>query len=189
MAERGILASILDETKLRRVLAKMLDENEFLSPYGIRSLSRFHADHPYVFHVGGQEYRVAYLPAESDTGMFGGNSNWRGPIWMPVNVLIIRALLQYYAYYGNDFTVECPTGSGRQMNLYQVAEEISRRLAQHLPARQGRAAARLWREPRSSRRIRTGAITCCSTSTSTATTAPAWARAIRPAGPAIVAPS
>ena len=123
------LASILDETKLRRVLAKMLDENEFLSPYGLRSLSRYHADHPYVIHAGGQEYRVSYLPAESDTGMFGGNSNWRGPIWMPVNALIIRALLQYYTYYGNDFTVECPTGSGRQMNLYQVAEEISRRLA------------------------------------------------------------
>jgi len=123
------LGSILDETKLRRVLAKMLDENEFLSPYGLRSLSRFHADHPYVMHVGGQEYRVSYLPAESDTGMFGGNSNWRGPIWMPVNALMIRALLQYYAYYGNDFTVECPTGSGRQMNLYQVAEEIARRLA------------------------------------------------------------
>ena len=123
------LASILDENKLRRVLAKMLDENEFLSPYGLRSLSRYHADHPYVIQAGGQEYRVSYLPAESDTGMFGGNSNWRGPIWMPVNALIIRALLQYYLYYGNDFTVECPTGSGRQMNLYQVAEEISRRLA------------------------------------------------------------
>jgi hypothetical protein len=122
------LASILDETKLRRVLAKMLDENEFLSPYGLRSLSRYHADHPFVMQVGGQEYRVSYLPAESDTGMFGGNSNWRGPIWMPVNGLIVRALLQYYIYYGNDFTVECPTGSGRQMNLYQVAEEIARRL-------------------------------------------------------------
>ncbi len=123
------LASILDETKLRRVLAKMLDEKEFLSDFGIRALSRVHAEHPYVFNAGGQEYRVSYLPAESDTGMFGGNSNWRGPIWMPVNALIIRALLQYYTYYGNDFTVECPTGSGRQMNLYQVAEEISRRLA------------------------------------------------------------
>ena len=107
----------------------MLDENEFLSPYGIRSLSRYHAEHPYVFHVGDQEYRVSYLPAESDTGMFGGNSNWRGPIWMPVNGLIIRALLQYYTYYGDDFTIECPTGSGRQMNLYEVAEEIARRLA------------------------------------------------------------
>jgi hypothetical protein len=121
------LGSILDETKLRRVLVRMLDENEFLSPYGIRSLSRFHAGNPYVFHAGGQEYRVSYLPAESDTGMFGGNSNWRGPIWLPVNALLVRALLQYYAYYGNDFTVECPTGSGRQMNLYQVAEEITRR--------------------------------------------------------------
>jgi hypothetical protein len=121
------LAAILDETKLRRVLSRMLDENEFLSPFGIRSLSRFHADHPYVIHAGGQEYRVSYLPAESDTGMFGGNSNWRGPIWMPVNALIIRALLQYYSYYGNAFLIECPTGSGRQMNLYQVAEEIARR--------------------------------------------------------------
>ncbi len=128
-ADGRLLGSILDETKLRRVLAKMLDENEFLSPYGIRSLSRYHADHPFVFHVGGQEYRVSYLPAESDTGMFGGNSNWRGPIWMPVNALIVRALLQYYTYYGDDFTVECPTGSGRQMTLYQVAEEITRRLA------------------------------------------------------------
>jgi hypothetical protein len=123
------LASILDETKLRRVLARMLDEKEFLSPYGLRSLSRYHANHPYIIHVDGHEYRVDYLPAESDSGMFGGNSNWRGPIWIPVNVLIGRALLQYYTYYGNDFTVECPTGSGRHMNLYQVAEEIARRLA------------------------------------------------------------
>jgi hypothetical protein len=123
------LAAILDETKLRRVLAKMLDENEFLSPYGLRSLSRYHAGHPYVTQAGGQEYRVSYLPAESDSGMFGGNSNWRGPIWIPVNVLIVRALLQYFTYYGNDFTVECPTGSGRRMNLYQVAEEVARRLA------------------------------------------------------------
>ena len=121
--------AVLDEGKLRRVLAKMLDENEFLSDYGIRSLSRYHADHPYVMHVGGQEYRVSYLPAESDTGMFGGNSNWRGPIWMPVNALIIRALLQYYAFYGDDFTVEYPTGSGRYMNLYEVAEDVGRRLS------------------------------------------------------------
>ena len=123
-----VLGAVLNEEKLRRVLDKMLDENEFLSPYGIRSLSRYHADHPYVFSAGGREYRVSYLPAESDSGMFGGNSNWRGPIWMPMNALIIRALLQYYGYYGNDFTVECPTGSGCMMNLYQVAEEISRRL-------------------------------------------------------------
>ena len=123
------LASILDEAKLRRVLAKMLDENEFLSPYGLRALSRYHAEHPYVFHVGDQEYRVSYLPAESDSGMFGGNSNWRGPIWMPVNALIIRALLQYHSYYGDEFQVECPTGSGHMMTLYQVAEELSRRLS------------------------------------------------------------
>ncbi len=124
------LFSVLDEHKLRRVLAIMLDEKEFLSPYGIRSLSRYHADHPYVLHVGGQDYRVSYLPAESDTGMFGGNSIWRGPIWMPGHALIIRALLNYYAYYGNDFTVEFPTNSGRRLNLYQVAEEIARRLVQ-----------------------------------------------------------
>jgi hypothetical protein len=122
------LGAILNETKLRRVLEKMLDEKEFLSPYGIRSLSRFHAEHPYVFNVGGQEFRVPYLPGESDTGMFGGNSNWRGPIWMPVNALIIRAMLQYYAFYGNSFLIECPTGSGKKMNLYQVAENISQRL-------------------------------------------------------------
>jgi hypothetical protein len=122
------LGAILDEAKLRRVLAIMLDENEFLSPYGLRALSRVHEAHPYVFDVGGQEYRVSYLPAESDSGMFGGNSNWRGPIWMPVNGLIVRALLQYYTYYGDAFAIECPTGSGRLMNLYQVAEEISRRL-------------------------------------------------------------
>ncbi len=122
------LFAILDEHKLRRVLAIMLDENEFLSPYGIRSLSRYHANHPYTFHAGRQDYRVAYLPAESDSGMFGGNSNWRGPIWMPVNMLILRALRSYYAYYGDAFAVECPTGSGRRLNLYQVAEEIARRL-------------------------------------------------------------
>jgi Glycosyl hydrolase family 63 C-terminal domain len=131
--KRGIanrlMAAILNEDKLRRVLAKMLDEKEFLSPYGIRALSRYHAEHPYVFRLVDREYEVSYMPAESDSGMFGGNSNWRGPIWMPVNGLIIRGLLHYYLFYGNDFVVECPTGSGRQMNLYQVAEDIARRLA------------------------------------------------------------
>jgi hypothetical protein len=107
----------------------MLDEREFLGPYGIRSLSRYHAEHPYIFRVGGQDYRVDYLPGESDSGMFGGNSNWRGPVWMPVNGLIIRALLQYHSYYGDDFKVECPTGSGKKASLYEVAEELSRRLA------------------------------------------------------------
>ena len=127
VAERGILA-LVNESRLRRILSRMLDENEFLSPYGIRALSRHHADHPYVFSVQGQEYRVNYLPAELDTGMFGGNSNWRGPIWMPVNVLLIRALLQYYLYYGDNFKIECPTGSGNSMNLFEVAREIANRL-------------------------------------------------------------
>jgi hypothetical protein len=122
------MAAVLDETRLRRVLEHMLDEDEFLSEYGIRALSRAHATEPFVFMVGNQEYRVSYLPAESDSGMFGGNSNWRGPIWMPVNVLIIRALLQYYSYYGDDFTIACPTGSDNRMTLYQVAEELGRRL-------------------------------------------------------------
>jgi hypothetical protein len=127
VAERGIIALVNPE-RLRRILAKMLDENEFLSPYGIRSLSKFHEQHPYVFHAGGQEYRVDYLPAESNTGMFGGNSNWRGPIWMPVNVVIIRALLNFYLYYGDNFKIECPTGSGRMMNLFEVSREIAQRL-------------------------------------------------------------
>jgi hypothetical protein len=127
VAERGILA-LLNPERLRRVLTKMLDEDEFLSPYGIRSLSKFHEKHPFVFNVGGQEYRVDYLPAESNTGMFGGNSNWRGPIWMPVNVLIIRALQLFYLYYGDNFKVEFPTGSGNMMNLFGVSKEISNRL-------------------------------------------------------------
>jgi hypothetical protein len=107
----------------------MLDENEFLGPFGIRSLSKYHEEHPFVFHVQGQEYRVDYLPAESNTGMFGGNSNWRGPVWMPVNVMIIRALLNFYLYYGDSFKIECPTGPGRMLNLFEVAKEISDRLA------------------------------------------------------------
>ena len=106
----------------------MLDENEFFSPHGIRSLSRYHAEYPYVFSVQGQEYRVSYLPAESDTGMFGGNSNWRGPIWMPVNALIILALMHYYSYYGDNFKIECPTGSRNLMNLFEVAREIANRV-------------------------------------------------------------
>jgi hypothetical protein len=126
-AERGI-AALVNPVRLRRILSRMLDENEFLSPYGIRALSRFHADHPYVVDVEGQEFRVNYLPAESDTGMFGGNSNWRGPIWMPVNAVLIRALLSFYLFYGDNFKVECPTGSGNLMNLFEVAHEIANRL-------------------------------------------------------------
>ena len=126
-AERGMVA-LVNETRLRRILTRMLDENEFLSPYGIRALSKYHDEHPFIVHVEGQEYRVNYLPAESDTGMFGGNSNWRGPIWMPVNALLIRALLSFYLYYGDNFKIECPTGSGKLMNLFEVARDIANRL-------------------------------------------------------------
>ncbi len=122
------LLSILNEKKLRRVLGYLLDEKEFLGPYGIRSLSRDHLEHPFNFWVSGQQYTVQYLPAESNTGMFGGNSNWRGPVWMPVNTLILRALLNLYTFYGEDFKVECPTGSGQMKTLFEVAKEIERRL-------------------------------------------------------------
>jgi hypothetical protein len=125
--ERGVLALVNPE-RLRRILTRMLDENEFLGAHGIRALSKYHEQHPYIFHVNGQEHRVDYLPAESDSGMFGGNSNWRGPVWMPVNVLILRALLNFYLYYGDNFKIECPTGSGNSMNLFEVAKEIAGRL-------------------------------------------------------------
>jgi hypothetical protein len=128
-ADGSLMLSLLTEDKLRRVLARMLDPAEFLSDHGIRSLSRVHADHPYTFWVGHDQFRVDYLPAESNTGMFGGNSNWRGPIWAPINALIVRALLQLYAYFGDEFQVECPTGSGQRMTLFQVAQEISNRLS------------------------------------------------------------
>ncbi|MDN5940850.1 MAG: glucosidase [Nitrospira sp.] len=128
VGERGIIA-LLNPERLRRILSKMLDENEFLSPYGIRSLSKFHEQNPYILHVGGQEYRVDYLPAESNTGMFGGNSNWRGPVWMPVNAMIIRALLNFYLYHGDNFKIECPTGSGKMMNLFEVSKDIADRLS------------------------------------------------------------
>ncbi len=123
------ILSLVNEDKLRRILTRMLDEERFLGPHGIRSLSHWHLEHPYEFDVEGTTYKVQYEPAESTTGMFGGNSNWRGPVWFPVNVLIIRALLQHYQYYGDGFTIECPTGSGNQMTLFEVAKEISRRLA------------------------------------------------------------
>lgn len=122
------LLSVLNKAKLGRVLAHMLDENEFLGPHGIRSLSRHHLEHPFVFHIGGHEYKVQYVPGESNSGMFGGNSNWRGPVWLPVNVLIIRGLLNLSRFYGDDFKVQCPTGSGQYMTLFEVAKELSRRL-------------------------------------------------------------
>jgi hypothetical protein len=123
------LFAVVNEEKLRRMLTRMLDTERFLSPHGIRSLSRWHKDHPFEFASGGAEHKVGYLPAESDSSLFGGNSNWRGPIWMPVNLLIIRALFQFYLYYGDGFRIECPTGSGREMTLFEVARDIARRLS------------------------------------------------------------
>ena len=140
------LLSLLNKTKLERVLGYLLDENEFLGPYGIRSLSRYHLDHPFSFWVGHEEYKVQYLPAESNTGMFGGNSNWRGPVWMPVNTLILRALLNLYSFFGDDFKVQCPTGSGRYMTLFEVAQEIERRLESTFLRRREWAAAGLRRD-------------------------------------------
>jgi hypothetical protein len=129
--DRGI-AALVNPDRLRRILSRMLDENEFLSPYGIRALSRFHEANPYVVKIDEQEFKVGYLPGESDSGMFGGNSNWRGPVWMPVNALLIRAMIQFYSYYGDNFKVECPTGSGNLMNLFEVAQEIAGRLTRLL---------------------------------------------------------
>ena len=123
-----LILGLVRTDQLRRMLAYMLDENEFLSPYGIRSVSKYHQDHPLVLQLDGAEYRLDYEPGESTTNLFGGNSNWRGPIWMPVNYLIVLALQQYHLYYGDSFQVECPTGSGNKMTLNQVAQELSRRL-------------------------------------------------------------
>src|SRR5207245_7962269 len=123
------LLAIPSRDRLVRVLKYMLDENEFFSPYGIRSVSKVHEREPYVFRVNGEEFRVDYVPGESNTGLFGGNSNWRGPIWMPINYLLVEALERYHHFYGDDLKVECPTGSGNMLNLKQVAEELSRRLA------------------------------------------------------------
>ncbi|MBB5327892.1 MGH1-like glycoside hydrolase domain-containing protein [Tunturiibacter gelidoferens] len=124
-----LLLSIIDEERLRAILRFMLDENEFLSPYGVRALSRTHLESPYIKHVGDTEYRVDYEPAESTSGLFGGNSNWRGPIWFPMNYLIIESLQKYHFYYGDNFKVECPTGSGTLMTLAQVSVELSNRLS------------------------------------------------------------
>jgi hypothetical protein len=122
------ILSLVNEHKLRRILARMLDEDRFLGPHGIRSISRWHLDQPYTFNVGGHDLEVRYEPAESTSGMFGGNSNWRGPVWFPINLLLIRALLQHYRYHGDELTVECPTGSGVMMTLLEVSQELMRRL-------------------------------------------------------------
>ncbi len=128
MGERRLLAIAFRE-RLEKVLKIMLDESEFLSPYGIRAVSRYHKDNPYILHVNGDEHRVDYEPGESSSGLFGGNSNWRGPIWFPVNYLLIESLQKFHYYYGDDLKVECPTGSGNMMNLWDVSQELSRRMS------------------------------------------------------------
>jgi hypothetical protein len=122
------LLSLLRGHRMKRLLSRMLDESEFLSDYGVRALSRVHAEHPYVFRVNGTDVSVRYQPAESDSGLFGGNSNWRGPIWFPVNYLLIESLQKFHHYYSDDFRVECPTGSGTKLSLAEIADELSRRL-------------------------------------------------------------
>ena len=123
------LLSLLRGHRMKRLLRRMLDESEFLSDYGVRALSRQHLEHPYVFRLDGADLTVRYTPAESDSRQFGGNSNWRGPIWFPLNFLIIESLQKFHHYYGDDFKVECPTGSGRFLTIEQVANELARRLS------------------------------------------------------------
>jgi hypothetical protein len=140
MGARRLLA-ICRGHRMKRVLARMLDPSEFLSDNGVRALSRYHLAHPYTLDLGGARHEVRYVPAESDSGLFGGNSNWRGPIWMPVNYLLIEALQQFHHYYGDDFKVECPTGTGQYLTLSEIADELSQRLMRiFLRDRDGRRA-------------------------------------------------
>jgi hypothetical protein len=132
--DNRILLSLVNKERLTKILERMLDEDEFLSPHGIRSLSKFHKEHPYSMEVNGQEFRVGYVPGDSDSGLFGGNSNWRGPIWLCVNFLLVESLQRFYLFFGQNLQVECPVGSGDYMHLGHVSEEIQHRL-QHLFAR------------------------------------------------------
>ena len=175
------LLAIPSRDRLERVLAYVLDEREFLSPFGVRSLSRVHAQHPWSADVNGERLECHYVPGESDSGLFGGNSNWRGPIWFPVNYLLIDALKRLHHFYKDDLTVECPTGSGVRMTLLQVAEELESRLARlFMPDSDGVRPA--MRGLASRVRTATSTISCCSTSTSTATMGVGWGRVTRPAG-------
>ena len=174
--------SLVNRDRLKKVLRYMLDEDEFLSPYGVRALSRYHKDHPYVFSSMGSDYRVDYEPAESSTGLFGGNSNWRGPVWFPVNYLLIESLQKFHYFLGDSLQVEYPTGSG-QLTLWPKWRPNFTPPHAYLSARSGWTAAGLTAGPKSFSRIRIGVISCCSTNISMATTGPASARAIRPAGP------
>ena len=168
---------------MKRVLSRMLDEKEFLSPYGIRALSRVYGEHPYVFELGGQQFSIDYQPAESKTAMFGGNSNWRGPIWMPANVVLLRALLQIYVYYRDNFTIECPTGSGNRMNLFEVAKEISTRLNESLDETGRRPVYGGMEKFQTDPNWKASG----STNTSMVTTAPVWGLATRPGWTGLIA--
>jgi hypothetical protein len=135
------LLSLLRGHRLKCLLRRALDESEFLSSFGVRSLSRIYKDTPFVLRLDGGEYRICYEPGESERRMYGGNSNWRGPVWFPVNMLLVESLRVFHSYYGDDFTVECPVGSGRQVSLAQVADELAARLAKlFLPGEDGRRA-------------------------------------------------
>jgi hypothetical protein len=176
------LLAMPSRERLLRVLHYLLDEREFLSPFGIRSLSAVHRDRPFVFETAGQEYRVDYTPGESTTSMFGGNSNWRGPVWLPINYLVIEALERYGRFYGDSLQVEYPTGSGNHCTLQAVADDLARRLT--LLFRRDAAGQRPFAGGTGGmRRIPIGGSCGCSTSTSTATRGGAAERPIRPAGP------
>ena len=173
------LLSIVSEDRMRRLLSRMLDPDEFWSPHGIRSISKVYEKEPFHINVAGADYSVKYLPAESDTGMFGGNSNWRGPIWFPINFMILRALHQLYLYYGDDFKIECPTRSGKMRTLLEIAVELSGHLCS-LFLQERAAGIGLYSEAgRSSTKILAGAITFRSMSTSMETTEPASAPVTR----------
>jgi hypothetical protein len=176
----NLIVGLVRREQLESMPRYMPDEKEFLSPYGIRSVSKYHRDHPLELDLGGQIFRLDYEPGESQTSLFGGNSNWRGPIWMPVNFLIVLALSEYHKYYGDSLRVECPTGSGRFMNLAEVVNEIASRLGNlFLRDRDGHRAIVIF-----FRQIPTGGITFPSTNTSTATQVAAVEQAIRPDGQA-----
>ena len=184
MGERRLL-SIADADQLRSMLKFMLDEKRVsLALRHPRAVTATIVTHPYTLTAKGMEHRVDYEPGESSTGLFGGNSNWRGPIWFPVNYLLVESLQKFHHYFGDDFKVEFPTGSGKMMTLWEVAGELSRRMANIFLQDRKRPAAGLSGISKSSRPTPTGVIWSCFTSISTATPARAWAPAIRPDGPA-----
>ena len=179
--EGRMLLAVVNHDRLERILARALDEEHFLSPFGIRSVAKYHREHPFALEIAGRTYRVDYEPAESTTGTFGGNSNWRGPVWFPMNFLLVEALQKFHYQAGDDFKVECPTGSGRMLTLWEVSMELSHRLVDIFTAgADGRRA--VYGTSESFKPTRTGATTFCFSNTSMATPEPVWAPATKPAG-------